>query len=151
MGRITVVLVFAAVVCSAVSSACAGSFGLGIILGEPTGVSFKQWITRANAVDAAAAWSFDSPGAFHVHMDYLYHRGVDVESDAGGFMFYFGIGGRFKAEENETRLGVRVPLGLDYVFDDAPLDLFFEVAPIMDLAPETEFRVNGGFGIRYFF
>ena len=151
MGRITPVLILVAVVPCAVSSAWAGSFGLGIILGEPTGLSFKQWITGANAVDAGAAWSFDNPSAFHFHMDYLYHRGVDLSSDVGGFMFYFGIGGRFKAEEDDSRLGVRVPLGLDYVFDDTPLDLFFEVAPIMDLAPETEFRVNGGFGIRYFF
>jgi hypothetical protein len=132
-------------------SATAGGTGLGIILGEPTGVSFKQWISGGNAVDAAAAWSFNSPGAFHFHMDYLYHRDVDTDADLRGVKFYFGIGGRLKAVEDDSRIGVRVPVGLDYMFTDAPLDLFFEIAPILDLVPATELRINGGFGVRYFF
>ena len=144
-------ILFALTLCLTVSSTMAGSFGVGIVLGEPMGLSFKQWIDDTNALDAAAAWSFGNDAAFHVHVDYLYHRPVHAESDVGGFLFYFGIGGRFKAVKDEGRIGVRAPLGLDYVFSDAPMDLFFEVAPILDLAPGTEFRVNGGMGIRYFY
>lgn len=146
-----VMLMVVVALCSGVSSAWAGSFGLGIILGEPTGLSFKQWVTGGNAVDAAAAWSFNDPSAFHVHMDYLYHWDVESASDLEGLKFYFGIGGRLKAVEGDSRIGARLPIGLDYTFSDAPMDLFFEVAPILDLVPGTEFRVNGGLGIRYFF
>ena len=32
--------------------------GLGIILGEPTGVSLKSWVGRREALDVAVAWSF---------------------------------------------------------------------------------------------
>ena len=38
-------------------------FGLGIIFGEPTGISFKGWIGRRAAFDAAVAWSFEGEGA----------------------------------------------------------------------------------------
>ncbi|MEE9501339.1 MAG: hypothetical protein V3V48_04650, partial [Candidatus Aminicenantaceae bacterium] len=48
-------------------------FGLGIILGEPTGVSFKNWVGRREAFDVAVAWSFEGEGAIHIHADYLFH------------------------------------------------------------------------------
>jgi hypothetical protein len=66
-------------------------------------------------------------------------------------LYYVGIGARLKATEGDSRIGVRVPLGLDYVFDDTPIDIFFEIAPILDLAPSTDFRLNGSLGLRYFF
>jgi hypothetical protein len=31
------------------------------------------------------------------------------------------------------------------------MSLFFEIAPIVDIAPKTEANVNGGIGIRYVF
>jgi len=149
--RIMFALVLLTVVMAAASPALAGDFGLGIILGEPTGVSFKQWLTDRNAIDAAAAWSFGNVSAFHAHMDYLYHGPLGDHSLSEGMLYYVGIGGRFKATEGDSRIGVRIPLGLDYLFYDTPIDLFFEVAPILDLAPETEFRMNGSLGLRYFF
>ena len=133
------------------SAAHAGDFGVGVILGEPTGLSFKQWVGDHTAVDAAAAWSFGDVSAFHVHLDYLIHTGGRADPDIGRVFFYFGIGGRLKAEEDEGRIGARIPLGLAYEFDESPIEVFFEIAPILDLAPETEMRVNGGFGVRYFF
>jgi hypothetical protein len=54
---------------------------------------------------------------------------------------------RFEVEA----LGVRVPFGIEYLLEDAPVDFFLEVAPLLDVAPETELRVNGAFGVRYFF
>lgn len=34
-------------------------FGMGIILGEPTGLSAKAWTSNDNAFDFALAWSFN--------------------------------------------------------------------------------------------
>ena len=113
--RIRLGILWALALCLGVSSALSGGFGLGIILGEPTGLSFKQWISGGNAVDAAAAWSFNSPDAFHFHMDYLYHWDAESASDLEGLKFYFGIGGRLKAVEDDGRIGVRLPIGLDYI------------------------------------
>jgi hypothetical protein len=149
--RTTKIALAVAFVCLAFSAQESNGFGLGIILGEPTGVSFKQWMTEATALDAAAAWSFEKEGAFHVHVDYLFHRPGVSDADMGRLVFYVGIGGRLKAEEDDSRVGVRVPLGMDYVFAGPPLDIFFEVAPLLDVAPSTKFRVNGGVGIRYYF
>jgi hypothetical protein len=52
---------------------------------------------------------------------------------------------------DDPLIGVRVPIGLDYLFSDAPIDIFLEIVPILDLAPATEFDLGGGIGIRYWF
>jgi hypothetical protein len=135
--------------CSAAGSAQEG-FGIGIILGEPTGISFKNWLSPTRAIDGAAAWSFEGHDAFHLHADYLFHNENLTEVDAGKLLFYYGVGARLKMQDN-SRFGVRIPLGAEYLLRASPLDFFLEIVPIMDLAPETNLEFNGGFGVRLFF
>jgi hypothetical protein len=73
--------------------------------------------------------------------------------DKGRLPFYYGIGGRIKFAENNNDdfIGVRVPFGLAYIFATAPVDIFFELVPILDLAPDTDFDFNAALGARYFF
>jgi hypothetical protein len=124
--------------------------GLGIMLGEPTGISFKNWATGKTALAGGVAWSFGSEDALHIHADYLFHNFGFFPVEKGKLPFYYGLGGRIKLED-ESLIGVRIPLGVNYIFQDAPLDIFLEIAPLMDLAPETEFNMNGAVGMRYFF
>ncbi len=132
------------------SAAAQGNFGLGIILGEPTGVSAKLWITDRTAIDAAAAWSFSDEAALHLHADYLFHNFDLISVEKGKLPVHFGIGARVKFED-DSKIGVRIPVGLTYIFDGAPMDIFFEVVPILDLAPDTDFSANAAIGVRYFF
>lgn len=126
--------------------------GLGVILGEPTGVSFKHWVSQKSAIDAAFAWSFAGRGdELHLHADYLWHTPLKSADPAvRRTSFYIGVGGRARFE-NDFRVGVRVPIGLAHFIKDAPLDIFIEVAPILDLVPATDMSANGGIGLRYYF
>lgn len=125
-------------------------FGLGIILGEPTGISFKNWLGSKTAIDGGIAWSFSKDESLHIHLDYLIHNFNIFEVKNNNLALYYGIGGRVKAEE-ESRVGVRIPVGINYLFRDIPLDVFFELVPVLDLMPSTDFDLTGGVGIRYFF
>lgn len=120
---------------------------LGIILGEPTGISLKMWQSDRTALGAGLAWSFGGSGSVHLHMDYLRHNWL--ETDTGGLALYYGLGGRVKLAD-DPRLGVRIPIGLQFNIPDTRLSAFFEVAPLLDLIPKTTFDVNGGLGIRIF-
>lgn len=132
--------------------ACAqGDFGVGVVFGEPTGVSFKSWLDERAAVDAAAAWSFADRSSFQIHADYLLHDFGLLIVKPGKLPIYYGLGGRARFRENDTDIGVRIPVGLSYIFATAPLDIFLELAPILDLVPATEFDLNGGIGIRFWF
>jgi hypothetical protein len=124
-------------------------FGLGVILGEPTGISFKNWVGSRTSIDGGIAWSFSNNNSFHLHMDYLVHNFNVFKAKKGKLALYYGIGGRIKTEK--SRFGVRIPVGINYIFGDAPLDIFFELAPVLDLVPSTEFGLTGGIGIRYYF
>ncbi|MGF1670474.1 MAG: hypothetical protein ACFCU6_08510 [Balneolaceae bacterium] len=121
---------------------------IGVVLGEPTGISFKLWRSEKSAFDGGLAWSFSDNGSLHIHGDYLLHKWLDVEE--GSLAFYYGIGARIRVTDN-SKFGIRGPAGLQYLIQDSRFGLFFEIAPILNLAPSTDLDVNGGLGVRYFF
>ena len=143
------VILFTILFLSAANAQSKG-IGLGLIVGEPTGISFKYWTGSTTAVDAALAWSFIDEGAFHIHGDYIFHNFTLITIPEGKLPFYYGIGARIKTA-NDTKLGVRVPLGLAYLFNSAPIDIFLEIVPILDLTPKTDFAINAALGTRYYF
>lgn len=134
-------------------------FGLGLILGEPTGISAKLWTSGDNAFDFALAWSFnnyhhnnnyDNDGNILFQADYVWHFFKLMPVPSGKLPLYIGIGARVVLA-NDPDFGIRIPIGIDYLFADAPIDIFLELVPILDLTPETDFGVGGGIGIRYWF
>lgn len=133
------------------------TFGLGVIVGEPTGLSLKYWLDKEHAIDGAAAWSFAENDSFQLHADYLIHDYELLNSD--DLPFYYGLGARLKFKDdegsgrnrNEAIFGIRAPLGITYLFEDAPLDLFFELVPILDLSPDVELDINAAIGLRFYF
>jgi hypothetical protein len=132
-------------------SAAQGGAGLGVIVGEPTGLSAKAWVGGNTAVDAAAAWSFEGEDALHLHGDVLQHAFNVFDMQNGALPVYYGIGARLKVEDDRNLFGLRVPLGLAYIFPSSRADIFMEVAPLVDLAPDTDVKINGAAGVRYFF
>ena len=73
-----------------------------------------------------------------------------ISVSKGKLPIYVGIGGRVVLADNPS-FGIRIPVGIDYLFADAPIDIFLELVPIMDLSPKTDFGIGGGIGIRYWF
>jgi len=139
-----------------VASAKDRNFGLGIIAGEPTGLSSKLWTGKNTAIDGALAWSFGSfgtfgnQGALYVHTDYLFHNFNFIRVEKGQLPVYCGIGVSAMLS-NSIGVGIRIPLGMEYMFAEAPIGIFLEVVPMLVVVPSTSFGVNAGLGIRYFF
>ncbi len=150
MRRTAVLTVVAASVIFAASAASARDFGLGATVGEPTGISAKTWFNDRSAMDFALAWSLDEDEAFNFHADYLIHDYRVFNVTRGALPLYYGIGGRL-LNTSDTRVGIRGVIGLDYLFSSSPLDLFLEVAPVLDLTPGTQMDLEGGVGMRFYF
>jgi len=131
---------------------------LGLILGEPTGLTGNIWLTPSTSVDWAAAWSFREKASVHLHADYLrYPMRIASDGETVGHLYY-GLGLRFRVRETEHPavedaglLGVRVPLGLRLHGGHEALAFFLEIAPVLNLVPETSFGANGALGVRYVF
>ncbi len=150
MKRPLVILMFIVMFFPCAMQAQDQGFGLGFMLGEPTGISFKKWTGSKTAIDGAVAWSFSGQNSLHLHADYLVHRFNLIEVEKGRLPLYFGLGARLKLGD-PSRFGVRIPVGVSYIFEEVPIDIFFELVPIFDLAPDTDFKIAGSIGIRYYF
>lgn len=119
--------------------------GVGIMVGEPTGLAAISWLGGGNAIDFVAAWSFSGNGSVYLHADYQFHgyveRPLTVFAGLGGFVLF----------QDDPAMGLRIPLGVSFLLEQAPLDFFLEVAPGMALIPDTDFVVGGGLGFRFYF
>lgn len=125
-----------------------GSFGLGLILGEPTGVSAKLYLTDTTAVDAALGGAIVGKGV-QVHADYLWHPWVLTNEKSFVMPAYLGLGGRILQhdrgdEDDDLHIGVRVVGGIMFDFREIPLDVFLEVAAIGEF--KSADGDHGGFG-----
>ena len=125
------------------------NFGVGVIVGEPTGLSLEYLVTQNNGFIGAAAWSFSGDPSVHAHLDYVFHARDLVRIDRTDIPLYFGVGCRIKTE-NDARIGVRFPLGVQVQIGDSPLEAFIELAPILDLAPSSRFGLNAAAGLRFY-
>jgi hypothetical protein len=149
---LTVCLLMFATFGNAIAGSNSSGFGLGIMLGEPSGISGKLWSGEKNAFDFGLAWSTGKNSGAAMHADYIWHKMDMINVDEGALPFYYGIGVRYRSRDNsDDNIGVRVPLGLDYLFAQSAFDVFFEIVPILDLSPDTDFDINVAIGGRYFF
>lgn len=127
-------------------------FGVGLMLGEPTALNAKYWIDEHSAVDGAVGWSFEGQNNLEVHADYLYHF-LDVIKVSGGRLpIYAGAGLRYKVrDDKDDKFGIRTVAGLDYIFEKAPVDVFFEVGPVFNVTPDFDVDVTVSIGARFWF
>lgn len=128
------------------------ALGLGIILGEPTGISANYKFQPNRSVDMALAYDFDDD--FYFHSTYLFRHPKSLDLGASDLGWYAGIGGRFEwddHDEDEISLGVRGSLGGSLEFKKYPVEVFAELAPVMDIVEETDFDLGAALGARYYF
>lgn len=140
--------------------------GIGIVLGEPTGATIKYWKNKDRAVDAGLAFSFDEYMVFY--SDYLFH--FDPIKQFPEFSPYAGIGGVIlfstysggdgreynrrrdhHHDNHDTELGVRIPVGVEWLPAAYPIGLFGEIVPGMGIIPDAFGLIQAGVGGRYYF
>lgn len=131
-------------------------FGLGVILGDPTGLSGKGYLSSDDAIHGIASWSFVDD-AFTLIGDFT-HDFVEIPVDTSVLTipFYAGVGGKLVVNKgrpagDKTAGGIRVPVGVALQWQRHPVELFIEAAPGIELAPETEFDLTGGVGAHFYF
>ena len=75
-----------------------GPFGVGIIVGEPTGISAKLYLDNDTAV-AGAVGSAVVTGGLQAHADYLFHPWILTDEEAFVLPAYLGPGLRLLAAD----------------------------------------------------
>jgi hypothetical protein len=149
-------------------------FGLGVVLGEPTGITAKVYLNEPFALQLGVGYvdTFDGQDGLHLNVDFIWHPAVIARTPGFTLPFYLGVGGRYLEHrydywennvhyvDSDSHFGVRVPFGLLFDFNRVPLDVYMELALVIDFihggatyGPYHHDRVgwNGGIGIRYYF
>jgi len=125
--------------------------GGGLLFGEPTGLSAKLWFVETGfAVDAAVAWSFQTESTLYLHAGGLFHLAL-IETEGGRYLIpYVGLGVNNRYGD-ETRVGLRLPVGLSIMpFVQFPLEFFAELAPGIGVFPGTDPDFGAGLGVRFY-
>jgi hypothetical protein len=131
-----------------------GRFGIGIVLGDPSALTAKLFLSSSSAVQMHLGYALTRHDRLVVIVDYLFHvLGVIPPIErAGKLVPYVGVGGRLGvAESDDALLGIRIPLGLAFHFNGVPLEIFLEVAPGLGILPRTRALVDAGLGVRFYF
>jgi hypothetical protein len=126
-------------------------FGLGVVIGDPTGLSGEKWLGQRTALDFSAAWSLESNESMELAMDHVWYDFDAIETDDHRMALHYGLGGRVQfVDSGNDHAGIRFPVGLTYFADRGRVGIFMQVAPTLDLAPSTDMDLQGGLGMRYF-
>ncbi len=136
-----------------------GTFGIGLIAGEPTGISAKLYLKDDQALQAALGLAFIGAG-IHAHVDYVFHPYILQSRSAFVMPVYIGPGVRMiqyrdGRETNYFAFGPRVVGGILFDFKRIPLDAFVEVAGVFEYRTHDGdhfgIAINLGAGARYYF
>jgi len=128
------------------------TFGIGVIAGEPTGITGKYMLNENNAIDGGVGWKTSGDSEFHIYADYLFHIQDLIKVKKGALPVYVGGGLRYvDRDKKDNKFGIRIPVGLEYLFENVSLGAFAELVPVLNLSPDTDFDLEGGVGIRFYF
>ena len=122
---------------------------------NPVGVTAKGWISDRQALAGMSSFFIGSEGVpsyWVIQGDYLFHNFNELEVDEGYLALYVGAGAQFTIlEDTDNQFALRGPVGADYMLGSAPVDIFVEVAPTLNVTDPTSLRFDGAIGFRFFF
>ncbi len=145
------------------------TFGLGIELIDPTGVTGKYFLAPDRALDFGFGYisttaNRDRSG-LHIYGDYLFHPVSLVSSQTFELPLFVGLGGRFwnfderldgNTIDSASAIGFRAPIGVSFDFNTLPLDAFVQIVPVLDFFSGYErhsvyLDLDVSIGARYWF
>ena len=155
------------------TSGDASGFSLGLILGDPSGVTLRNGFGAHSAIQAHLGFSAFPGDGIVVMVDWTYDAwDLMAKNRTAALWFFFGAGakgawftGRYFYYKHQGRhsfsdrshfgLGARGLVGLRLAFRNSPFDLFLEVAPIglMVVVPNAAayYDFDAALGFRYRF
>ena len=124
--------------------------GLGLMVGEPTGISCKGWVTNSGAIQLGIGWpSTSHTGGTAIAAEYLWHSHVFRSRES--FPLSYGLGAIFGVSNATNTFGARGAFGIAWWPHASSIDIFLELNPTLYFQPSSTFEFDFGFGVRYFF
>jgi hypothetical protein len=143
--RFTLFVVLAVLFCStSLTAQSTYDSAIGLRLGSPWSVSYKTFLNgsnnaievfaslRTNLIDNSHRWgSFGVGGGYQVHNPIESVDGLQWYYGVGASVYFYFYDSGFEGFVNEANIGLGVLgfLGLDYKFEDAPINISLDWVP----------------------
>jgi hypothetical protein len=130
---------------------------LGLRAGLPYGLTVKHFLSKSNAVEGilASSWGgFVVTGLYENEHWTGQYPGLNWFWGFGAHAGFWDAGRNPNLEENHTGavIGADGILGLEYTFDEIPLNLSLDLLPTINLIGYTGWGgINGALSVRYVF
>ena len=131
-----------------------GNFGLGLAVGDPSGLSAKYMFSGKTGFSTTVGWKTSGDTEINASFDLLFHKYNSVKIRGTVSPVYGGTGLRLKNRGNEEgvdELAIRIPIGIELFFRELSVGAFAELVPTLKVKPDTKTTLQLAFGIRYFF
>ncbi|MBV8757956.1 MAG: hypothetical protein JO257_11790 [Deltaproteobacteria bacterium] len=132
--------------------------GLGLFVGEPTGLDLKIGISPRSGLDLVFGWdTYRDNRDQYGHVTYLATLLVG-HGESVNVPLRLGVGAAFYGDRsfsNGTNVAVRVPLELGLRFRTAPVEIYGEIALKLTFVDanndKDDVDLDGGIGFRIYF
>lgn len=133
-----------------------GSIGLGLQLGQPTGITAMFYKSSGPSVDLLLAW--DLGDFFFLNGHLIWEKSI---RNVNLLNFYYGPGAFIGFSDNNDRdglfdntnddiiIGISGRIGLSV--DLSPFELFAHLTPRIALSSSSNIGIGGGLGGRFYF
>jgi len=158
--RLAVVTSLLTLLAVAEDRAEAKDFGLGVVVGEPTGATAEIVFGPTTSLDLALGVELFHDNDLYFRTDFLF-RLVEFHEESMIVPIYVGIGLFIwdhdrGPDDDDLHLGPRVPLGVALEFSTIPIQFFAELALRLaffehDREDHVDADLTGALGFRYYF
>jgi hypothetical protein len=130
---------------------------LGLRVGLPYGLTVKHFLNKYNALEGvlAARWQgFIVTGLYENEHRTGQYPGLNWFWGFGGHIGFWGANENPNLEPTYSGsvIGADAILGIEYTFDDIPINLSLDILPSVNLIGHTGWGgINGAISIRYVF
>ncbi len=155
-----------ATVSSAHAAHPSSNLGLGLIIGEPTGLEARWSVAPEREIHGILAFSFSDfvmlagdyvfefPGASWLPAQA--RSQLTPYIGLGGVLLFsnghrFGNDRKYFTSNDSVGLGIRIPVGMEWHIPRSPIGLFAELVPGIGIVPGTYGFFQGGIGAVFYF
>ena len=135
-------------------------FGIGIYMGEPTGLAALNFSHRHKSITRQIyiSWNIQKDQVRGV-LDQVWTVYTSRLEDGTQFPVYIGGRGWCRINESNTTIGftgfynsfgVGIPVGALYQHQEVGIEGYVELTPVLQILPNIEFGMQAGVGVRFY-
>ncbi len=130
--------------------------GFGCFIGSPLGLTARLDFLDPHRIAFGIG---DAEGeGFYFFSDYLFtfykftkYQNLSLMAGGGLGIHKYKKDNRNNSDTDETRIEIRMPIAVEYIFEKVPVGLAVHFDPCLKITGDVDFNLRGGVGAQFYF